>query len=75
MKSFTLVAAATLVLCCSTAGFAKNKEISDRDQEQAACYDDAQRLCPDTMPDVDKTIECMKPKKKLVSAKCAAFYK
>ena len=59
----------------TTAMAATQKATSLRDQQQAACYDDAQRLCGDAMPDVDKVIECMKPKKALVSAACAAFYK
>jgi hypothetical protein len=44
------------------------------DRQQAACYDDAQRLCPDAFPDVDKVKACMADKKKLVSPACAAFY-
>jgi hypothetical protein len=44
------------------------------DRQQAACYDDAQRLCPDDFPDVDKVKACMADKKKLVSPACAAFY-
>ncbi len=46
-----------------------------QDQEQAACYDDVQRLCQADVPDVDKVTACMKTKRSQVSAKCAKFYK
>ncbi len=45
-----------------------------RDQQQAACYDDVQRLCANAMPDVAKVMACMKPKKAVVSAKCRALW-
>ena len=45
-----------------------------REQAQAACYDDAQKLCGNVFPDEDKVIACMKPKKAMVSPKCRAFY-
>ena len=44
------------------------------ERQQAACYNDAQRLCGDAFPDVDQVKTCMGNKKKLVSAACAAFY-
>ena len=39
-----------------------------------ACIGDATRLCGSAMPDEDRVKECMKDKKKLVSAACAEFY-
>ena len=45
-----------------------------RDKQQAACYDDVNKLCKDAMPDVDKVTACMKDKKPMVSAKCAAMW-
>ena len=67
-----------LALCAitltSTAGIARSKGPSMRDQAQAACYDDAQRLCGQFMPDEAKVVACMKPKKAQVSPKCATFY-
>lgn len=45
-----------------------------RDQQQAACYGDVQRLCGAAMPDVEKVTACMKPKKALVSAPCRALW-
>jgi hypothetical protein len=45
-----------------------------QDRQQAACYNDVMRLCGDAVPDVDRVTACMKSKKKLVSAPCAAFY-
>ena len=70
-----LVAATVFFLSVTDVALAKTKTIPDQDKMQAACYDDAQRLCGDVMPDVDKTEACMKPKKAQVSAACAAFYK
>ena len=58
-----------------TAALAKNKPVSIEDQQQAACYDDAKRLCGEFFPDVDQTTACMKPKKADVSTECAAYYK
>ncbi len=45
-----------------------------QDRQQAACYDDVMRLCADAVPDVDRVTACMKDKRALVSAPCAAFY-
>ena len=45
-----------------------------QDRQQAACYDDVQRLCADAVPDVDAVTACMKTKRKQVSAKCAAMW-
>lgn len=39
-----------------------------------ACLPDAARLCASAMPDEDRVKECMKDKRKLVSASCAEFY-
>ena len=39
-----------------------------------ACLPDATRLCGSAMPDADRVRECMKGKRKLVSAECAEFY-
>lgn len=41
---------------------------------KVACLPDAARLCASAMPDADRVRECMKDKKKLVSASCAEFY-
>ena len=46
-----------------------------RDEEQAACYGDATRLCKDAIPDEDKIAACMKAKFKEVSAGCKKFFK
>lgn len=70
-----LVAATVICFSTTTMASAKIKTIPNQDKMQAACYDDAQRLCGDVMPDVEKTEACMKPKKAQVSAACAAFYK
>lgn len=45
-----------------------------QDRQQAACYDDAQRLCGDFMPDADKVEACMLTMKDKVSDRCRKFY-
>ncbi len=46
-----------------------------RDRQQAACYNDAQRLCGEFVPDVDKITVCMQAKKDQVSHKCHKMMK
>ena len=70
----TITVAAMIFGAAISFASAKDAAVTRQDQQQAACYDDAQRLCGDAMPDVDKVIACMKPRKAQVSAKCAAFY-
>ena len=62
------------VFLSAPAAFAATKEVSLKDKQQAACYDDVNKLCKDALPDVDKVTACMKDKKPLVSAKCAAMW-
>lgn len=63
------------LLAIATAGAeARNNGPTLRDQQQAACYGDVQRLCGDAMPNVEKVTACMKPKKALVSAQCRALW-
>jgi hypothetical protein len=70
----TLVGVALALSFSSTAMAANAKGPTLRDQQQAACADDAQKLCADAMPDEAKVTACMKTKKAQVSAKCAAMY-
>ena len=73
MRRLILLSAALCAL--ATAADAKTSAPTLQDRQQAACADDAQRLCGDVMPDVDKVTACMKTKKASVSKKCAAMYK
>lgn len=66
--------AAALMCSLSTGAFAVFKEQTLQDRQQAACADDVQKLCADTIPDVDKTKACMNAKRSQVSAKCAKMY-
>lgn len=67
---------AVLLVCgISTTAMAKIKTPTLRDQEQAACYDDATRLCKDEIPNEDKITACMKAKKSQISAGCLKFFK
>lgn len=64
------------VACSVAAGpaFAATSAPTLQDQQQAACYDDVQRLCADAVPDVDKVTACMEGKRSLVSAPCSAMW-
>lgn len=64
------------VACSVAAGpaVAATSEPTLQDRQQAACYNDVQRLCQDAVPDVDKVTACMKAKRSQVSAKCAKMY-
>lgn len=75
ISSKSLVMATLACSLGSTAAFASmTSGPSLQDRQQAACYDDVQRLCGDYVPDVDKVTACMKDKKPMVSAKCAAMW-
>lgn len=63
-----------LVGCLATAAPAKNKAPTLRDQEQAACYNDAMRLCGDFVPDEAKITACMTEKKSQVGPACLKFF-
>jgi hypothetical protein len=39
-------------------------------EDQAACQDDAFRVCPHTIPDRERTFQCMIEKKDALSAAC-----
>ena len=41
-------------------------------EDQAACQDDAFRLCPHTIPDRERTFQCMLANKEAVSPACRA---
>ncbi len=72
MRRLILVSAALCGLATGASAMTQGPTLQDR--QQAACADDAQRLCGDAMPDVDKVTACMKTKKASVSKKCADMY-
>jgi hypothetical protein len=45
-----------------------------RSQEQAACEDDAYRLCPDEVPDEARVAGCMARQKTKLSPGCRAMF-
>ena len=73
MRLLTACILATALLPGATA-FAKISSVTLQDKQQAACYDDVNKLCKDAMPNVDKVTACMQDKKPLVSEKCAAMW-
>jgi hypothetical protein len=45
-----------------------------RSQQQAACEDDANRLCPDEIPDEAAVASCMERQKSKLSPACRAMF-
>lgn len=74
MVTTRVVLAASLAGMIALSAPLRAAEPTLQDRQAAACYDDAMRLCGQFVPDADAVKTCMKPKKKLVSAACAAFY-
>lgn len=71
------ISAAVVLASLSTGAFAASANKAKptlRDQEQAACYDDAMRLCKDAVPDEQKIASCMKSKMSQVSKGCQKFF-
>ena len=69
---------AVVVLTCLTtsvyAARANKSQPTLRDQEQAACYGDATRLCNEFVPDEEKIEACMRAKMSQISAGCRKFF-
>lgn len=61
-------------LCSGTAASAKNSGPTLQDRQQAACYNDVQRLCGSAMPDATKVEACMSDKRPQVSKKCSDMW-
>ncbi len=74
MISIRLLMSATLSCLFVASALAAEHTPTLRDKQQAACYDDAMRLCGQFVPDPDAVAKCMAPKREQVSAACAAFY-
>ncbi len=60
------------LICAS--GSVALADVSLQDRQQAACYNDVQKLCGEFLPDSDKTEACMLKMKDKVSARCRKFY-
>jgi hypothetical protein len=74
MRRAVFVAGVLLTGAVSGPAFAVDSGPTLQDRQQAACYDDVQRLCGNYIPDVNKITACMKDKRPLVSAKCSAMW-
>ena len=70
-----LAIALTGVLTGSSAAASKHNMPTLRDQEQAACSNDAMKLCKDDVPDEAKIEACMRTKISQVSAGCRKYFK
>jgi hypothetical protein len=74
--SYTKLVLLALLTCgFASAASANSSTVTLRDRENAACYDDVQRLCGDFVPDEDAIKTCMVKKRSQVSPVCAKFYK
>ncbi len=67
-----LVLAGVVCAMATPVAFASGPTL--RDKRQAACYDDAARLCGQFFPDEEKVTTCMRPRKAQVSAACRALW-
>ena len=69
---------ALLILATLTAssglGRATVQEPTLRDKQQAACYEDAMRLCGSFVPDEAKVTACMLARIKQVSPGCRIYF-
>jgi hypothetical protein len=70
-----LVLAALMIGGVATAALANSSTVTLKDRENAACFNDVQRLCGNFIPDEDAVKSCMAAKRRQVSAACAKFYK
>ena len=70
-----LLGAALSLTVASTAGAAMVKE-QDRIRAQAEhdCYNDAQTLCPEAIPDEDKITACFTAKRPKLSPACGKIF-
>ncbi len=66
-----LLAAAVLAVAASSA-FAQGR--FTRQQQEAACSDDAFALCGDAIPDEQKVTACMMAKRKQLSERCSPIF-
>lgn len=64
-----------LAVACSISSSAwAASTITAQDKQQAACANDVQKLCADTVPDMVKTQACMKAHRAEVSPGCAKMF-
>ncbi len=66
-----MVLTITTPLTAATLPTAKEKL---RAEAEHVCYDDAQKLCPDAVPDEAKVRACMKAKKASLSPACRKVF-
>ena len=76
--SLSRAAIITALLIGSATPLLAAKAMSDREMLRAeaehVCYDDAQKLCPDAMPDEGKVEACMKAKRAQLSPGCNKIF-
>lgn len=70
------VTAVLMTMTMTTGAFAKMRSDADviRQQAEHDCYDDAQKLCPDAVPDEDKITACMTKKRAQLSTACGKVF-
>jgi hypothetical protein len=74
IMSAGLLGCMILGLLASGDASAKVTDVTKRQKEQAACYDDAMKLCQEFVPDEDKVTTCMVSKKDQLSPRCMEVF-
>jgi hypothetical protein len=72
--ALTCLISTVLMSSCLEPALAHSNGPTLEDRQQAACFQDAQKLCGNYIPNVDQVTACMSDKRPLVSPKCAEMY-
>jgi hypothetical protein len=70
-----LIALAVLSMAAALATLPSSPASAYTQEQQAACQDDAFRVCGEFIPDEQRTRACMISKKSQLSARCQAQFK
>lgn len=74
MKRITLATAVTALTLLPSLASAEITTDTVRQRAEQACYDDANRLCADAIPDEAKITACMKVHRTQLNPKCRAVF-
>jgi hypothetical protein len=72
-RGVTLVTSAVL-LSIAGAVTATSAEYRGTQEQQQACTPDVMRLCPDSVPDVNRIVSCLRRNRSNLSAPCGAVF-
>ena len=74
LGSRLLLAAAAVGLALTGTASARVKGVTQRQQQEQACYNDAMTLCKDAVPDEAKITACMSSKRSQLSPMCGKVF-